>query len=73
MSNATAPKVPLWKRLLVGVCVLATVVPFILWAPLPWAFLWFVVVAVVVWLLDRLLGLPRGWFWPNWREQTRAK
>jgi hypothetical protein len=73
MPNKSAPDVPFWKRLFVGACVLATAVPFVLWAPLPWAFLWFAVVAVVVWLVGRALGLPKGWYWPNWREQTRMR
>jgi hypothetical protein len=40
---------------------------------MPWPLLWPAVVVVVVWFLDRLLGLPKGWYWPNWRTQTRAK
>jgi membrane protein YdbS with pleckstrin-like domain len=73
MPGTTAANIPVWKRLLVGVCVLASAVPLILWTPLPWPLLWPAAAVVVVWFLDRLLGLPKGWYWPNWREQTRAK
>jgi hypothetical protein len=73
MPSTTAPSVSLWKRLIVAVCVLAAVVPVIVWAPLPWPLFWIAIVMVVVWLVDRLLGLPKGWFWPNWRDQARPK
>ncbi len=73
MPDTTAADIPYWKRLVVGACVLASAVPFVLWVPLPWAFAWPAALVVVVWLLDRLLALPKGWYWPNWREQTRAK